>query len=616
MRPLVIDPATGNVLPVSTNGHPLNFPASTLLDGSPFLTQALGDARYSLLGHTHSFASLTGRPTTIAGYGITDFNALGDARWSLLAHVHTFASLTSKPTTIAGYGITDFNSLGDARWQPLDSDLTSWAAITRAAGFDAFVATPTLANLKATVTDETTVGWNLLTLANPSAISFLQLNADNTVTAQTALAQRTALSLLIGTNVQAWDADLDALAAFSSTGLAARTGTNTWAQRTLTGTANEITVANGDGASGNPTFSLPSSLNFASKTVTGNHTLSGQIDFTGLVGGLIGQINVKAPGTGSAPQKGQAAINFQNLTTGAGYFIGHDLGGDGAHNFFWYDRLKGESPIYMDGSGAKNALYLQSATPLGLTAPGNVIIGATSDDATNKLQLTGGFKLSGVIIAGSAPTTLTDSAGKILSAALNTVGVAQGGTGATTLAAHGLVVGNGTSPVAVTGAGTAGQVLTSNGPSADPTFQTQATAPVPKVLATVNVDFNAGSTPQLLYSAPGNRIPIVTSVIFRKFSGPGSTAGANIEDQFANRFTGDGVLLGNNPVDVDQALVINPGNGSGKNELKMPVPAALGTEVYLIVTSDEGTALSAKCDVIGYLTDVTGNPVGNVLAAP
>jgi len=54
-----------------------------------------------------SWASITGKPTTIAGYGITDFNSLGDARWSLLAHTHTFASLTSKPTTIAGYGIAD-----------------------------------------------------------------------------------------------------------------------------------------------------------------------------------------------------------------------------------------------------------------------------------------------------------------------------------------------------------------------------------------------------------------------------------------------------------------------------------------------------------------------------
>ncbi len=54
-----------------------------------------------------TFAWLTSKPTTISGYGITDFNSLGDARWSLLAHTHTFSSLTSKPTTLSGYGITD-----------------------------------------------------------------------------------------------------------------------------------------------------------------------------------------------------------------------------------------------------------------------------------------------------------------------------------------------------------------------------------------------------------------------------------------------------------------------------------------------------------------------------
>lgn len=68
---------------------------------------------------------ITGKPTTIGGYGITDFNSLGDARWSALAHTHTFASLTSKPTTIAGYGITDFNSLGDARWLALAANAAS-----------------------------------------------------------------------------------------------------------------------------------------------------------------------------------------------------------------------------------------------------------------------------------------------------------------------------------------------------------------------------------------------------------------------------------------------------------------------------------------------------------
>lgn len=40
----------------------------------------------------------------------------------------------------------------------LGSNLTSWAAITRAAGFDTFVATPTSANLRALLTDETGTG--------------------------------------------------------------------------------------------------------------------------------------------------------------------------------------------------------------------------------------------------------------------------------------------------------------------------------------------------------------------------------------------------------------------------------------------------------------------------
>lgn len=42
--------------------------------------------------------------------------------------------------------------------QPFDADLASWAGVTRAAGFDTFAATPSSANLKALVTDETGSG--------------------------------------------------------------------------------------------------------------------------------------------------------------------------------------------------------------------------------------------------------------------------------------------------------------------------------------------------------------------------------------------------------------------------------------------------------------------------
>jgi hypothetical protein len=87
--------------------------------------------------------------------------------------------------------------------------------------------------------------------------------------ATTASAARTNLGVAIGTNVQAYDADLACLAALSSTGMLARIGDGTCAVRTVTGTANEITVINGDGVAGNPTLSLPSALTFTGKTITG-----------------------------------------------------------------------------------------------------------------------------------------------------------------------------------------------------------------------------------------------------------------------------------------------------------------------------------------------------------
>jgi hypothetical protein len=79
--------------------------------------------------------------------------------------------------------------------------------------------------------------------------------------------------------------------------------------------------------------------------------------------------------------------------------------------------------------------------------------------------------------------------------------VGKGGTGQTTLTAHGVVVGNGTTAVNVTGAGTTGQVLTSNGAAADPTFQTAAGGSTPTGTGfthiTAGVQDGASSVPTL-----------------------------------------------------------------------------------------------------------------------
>lgn len=99
--------------------------------------------------------------------------------------------------------------------------------------------------------------------------------------------------------------DLAALEGLASTGLPARTATDTWALRTLTGTSNRLTVTNGDGVSGNPTFDISASyVGQASITTLGtittgvwNGTAIGMAYGATPTGGSAGQILTKNTGT-------------------------------------------------------------------------------------------------------------------------------------------------------------------------------------------------------------------------------------------------------------------------------------------------------------------------------
>lgn len=90
-----------------------------------------------------------------------------------------------------------------------------------------------------------------------TAITGLLPIANGGTNAVDAATARTNLGVAVGTNVEAWSAKLDGVAAIATTtGLVAQTAAATFTGRTLTSANTKITVANGTGAAGDPTLTI------------------------------------------------------------------------------------------------------------------------------------------------------------------------------------------------------------------------------------------------------------------------------------------------------------------------------------------------------------------------
>ncbi len=83
----------------------------------------------------------------------------------VISHTHSISDVTGLQTILDGK-------------QSLDADLTSWAGVTRAAGFDTFTSTPSSANLRTLVTDET--GTGALVFGTAPSIAGIALSGINT----------------------------------------------------------------------------------------------------------------------------------------------------------------------------------------------------------------------------------------------------------------------------------------------------------------------------------------------------------------------------------------------------------------------------------------------------
>lgn len=144
----------------------------------------------------------------------------------------TYRVATANPITIDSSNLTFSLSTGN-----LGSTLTALAALNSTAGF--LVETSLDTFTKRTLIPPAAG----MTITNPAGVA--------------------------GDPTFAYANDLAALEGLSSTGIAVRTASDTWAQRTITGTANEITVVDGNGVAANPTLSLPAAMTMTGKTLTG-----------------------------------------------------------------------------------------------------------------------------------------------------------------------------------------------------------------------------------------------------------------------------------------------------------------------------------------------------------
>jgi len=122
------------------------------------------------------------------------------------------------------------------------------------------------------------------------------------------------VNILTTATGQPLDATLTALAAYNTNGLLTQTAADTFTGRTLTGTANQITVTNGDGVSGNPTLSLPTTLTIttAGAFTTGTIELGAATDTTisRVSAGVIAVEGVTVLTTSVVPTSSTYPVNF------------------------------------------------------------------------------------------------------------------------------------------------------------------------------------------------------------------------------------------------------------------------------------------------------------------
>lgn len=193
--------------------------------------------------------------------------------------------------------------------------------------------------------------------------------------------------------------DSISIATVSGTGILSKSGSGAddIVARTITGTANKITVTNGDGVSGNPTLTIPDAVTLVTPTITGSATVGVDLAVTGTtttnaltatgnasVGGTLGVTGIATMGQINTPAN-NLVLNNSKLTLSGSI-------------------LEANTGIVISPTGAVNAsIELGSRTGASQTYFDFHTCGTNVNDFDARILATGGS--SGVLGAGTIEIT-------------------------------------------------------------------------------------------------------------------------------------------------------------------------------------------------------------------
>ncbi len=472
-----------------------------------------------------------------------------------ILHKYAVAGATTWTTKTLAY--TDSNITGTS------ANVTGTVAIANG-GTGATTAAAARTSLGAT-----TAGSSLFTLANPSAVTFLRVNADNTVSTLDAATFRTA----IGAGTSSTTGTVTSVSGTGTVSGLSLSGNVTSTGNLTLGGALSVTASNfssqtantflaaPNGAAGVPTFraivaaDIPTlnqnttGTSFSSGYVTGQGTItygSGRLQWTDLSGAGGTGLSGSTPTNPSNDWYHHIILNHANA---GGYYF--DIAGCFHTDTLAFRRLVNGSLTswrYTLHDGNFNS-YAPTLTGTGASGTWNIGISGNAGTVTNGVYTSGSYadpswitsinysKLTGTIPTWNQNTTGTASN------VTGTVAIANGGTGATSaqnarLAIMPSITGNAGKVLAVNGAATDFEYVALGGTGT----VTSVGVSVPSFLSVANSPITTTGTIAISYS--GTALPVANG-------GTGTTAA-----------TGSGsVVLSNTPTLI------------GTRETKVAMPA-------------------------------------------